>query len=93
MRQVETSQRLNIILTVIIVAGIGIFAWHNWIAPSKSNAQKQAECAKNAGQVYDTERGIIARSSYQNEAERSNYYQTTADAYAKDLANCRELYP
>lgn len=94
MRHVETSQRLlGIFIIVTLVIGLGTFAWHNWVTPPKSNAQKQAECVSGAGKTYDAERRIIARSTYSSEAERAHYYQTSSDGYTTDLANCHTLYP
>lgn len=91
MRHVETSQKVGILVIVIIVAMAGVFAWRNWISPPETNAEKYTECTKTAGEMYDTTRKAIAERN-PDKSTHEHYYRMADDTYAKDLANCRNLY-
>jgi hypothetical protein len=89
----EAASALAKIVIVIVVIVGGTWAWQNVLFRPKTNVEKRVECVQGAGKVYDTERGIIARSSYASESERQYYYTQSANAYTTDMANCNRLYP
>jgi hypothetical protein len=85
----EDSGLYWIIALVVIVIGFFFFTQPK----EESKLQQNAECVKTANMIYDNARQrITLNSSGYNQAEQSNYYTSTENAYARNLKNCEILY-